>query len=116
VVLNPPELDCTISIGTRQVPRRVESWQSVPGRKVARMRRLLLAGVLAATLVLGLVIGAWADVPDTQPNTPDPTRVLWFCVAPNSTAYKNVWALDNSQGACPTPGYTKVPVVVAIPS
>jgi hypothetical protein len=79
------------------------------------MRRLLIAGALAAMLIVGLVVGAWADVPDAQPNTPDPTHVLWFCVAPNQTAYKNVYVLDNSQGNCPTPSYTKVPVSVVIP-
>jgi hypothetical protein len=76
-------------------------------------RSYLIGGVAGAVLMAGGV--ALADVPDTQPSAHDPAHILWLCVAPNSTPWKNVYVLDASQGTCPSANYTKVPVSVAIP-
>lgn len=78
------------------------------------MRRLLVAAALAAMLVLGLVIGAWADIPDATPSTPDPSHTLFLCYSPVPQPMKPVYLLDKSQGNC-TGGTVQVKAVPAVP-
>lgn len=58
------------------------------------MRRLLAAAALAAMLVLGMLVGAWAAIP----NGP----AFSVCVAEGvPSADKPMKALDKAQGNCP---------------
>lgn len=88
------------------------------------MRRLFWAVVLAVALVGGMVGYALADIPDTQPSTPDPAHTLYFCIKQGSvvsTAYPFDRSLAVAQGK-PTctawlgPGWSTVPVVPATPT
>jgi hypothetical protein len=63
------------------------------------MRRLLIAAALAAMLAIGVVVGAWAAIP----NGP----AFSVCVAEGApNAYKPMQALDKAQGNCPS-GWTE---------
>jgi hypothetical protein len=78
------------------------------------MRRFAVAVALAATLVLGIVVGAWADIPDTQPSVVDPAHTLYGCYSPDLTAYKGFRLLDKSQGNCPT-GWREITFAPVVP-
>lgn len=78
------------------------------------MRRLLVAGALALMLVIGLIVGAWADIPDSRPSVVDPTHTLYGCHANNLTAYKEFRLLDKSQGNCPF-GWREVTFAPVVP-
>jgi hypothetical protein len=66
------------------------------------MRTFWTAAVLALVLLAGVVGYALADVPDATPSTPDPSHTFYVCVTRAPQPYKTWYALDKSQGNCPS--------------
>jgi hypothetical protein len=71
------------------------------------MRTVLIAALLAGMLVVGLVVGAWADIPDNGGTK------LYFCVYNEASPTPNKpWqVLDKSKGNC-APGWTEHAITV----
>jgi len=61
------------------------------------MRRLLVAAALAATLVIGLVVGATAAIPN------GPAFSVCVYSEASATPNKLMQALDKAKGECPLP-------------
>jgi hypothetical protein len=74
---------------------------------------LVWAVFLAVTLNLGVVLWAWADIPDATPSSPDPSHTFYVCVANQPQQYKTWYALDKSLGNCPN-GTTEKQLVPAV--
>jgi hypothetical protein len=61
------------------------------------MRRLAVAAALAAMLVLGLIVGAWAAIPN------GPAFSVCVYNEASATPNKLMQALDKAKGDCPLP-------------
>jgi hypothetical protein len=78
---------------------------------VRKLRGPLLGVLVGAVLALGGT--ALADIPDATPSSPDPSHTFYVCTANQPQPYKTIYALDKSQGNCPT-GTTQHELVPAI--